>query len=140
MRQAMIFQMGGENYGLDIAKVREIMEPVPLFFVPRAPSWVEGALNRHGRIITVIDLSSFLGLTPAGRNTFNMIVILDDPLADIGFLVETRLEVVSEWEKMAAEGPSVKNKYVGDVFTSEGRIISIIDIEKIISNLDASFV
>ena len=51
LAQLCTFRIGGEDYAIDIMRVREIIHPLPITPVPRAPVFVEGvirpALRRH---------------------------------------------------------------------------------------------
>lgn len=142
MSQVMTFQFGEENYGLDITQIREIVEFIPLTPAPKAPSWVEGILNHHGRVVTVLSLSSFFDLPSRGEHALKRIAVLDDPSSDIGILLENTLEVISEWETMA-EGLGyselLKSRYVGKILSFKGRVINVIDTEKLVADLDGYF-
>jgi len=142
MNQVLIFQLGEENYGVDILKIREIAELVPLTPVPNAPNWVEGILNRHGRVATVLSLSSFFDFPSAGRNSSKKIAVIDDPSMDVGILLEDPLEVISEWETAAEISRNtefVKNRYVAGILISKGRIVNLFDINKLVNDLDSYF-
>ena len=49
--QIVVFELGDERYGLDIAAVYEIIRHQPITAVPQAPAFVEGVINLRGRII-----------------------------------------------------------------------------------------
>lgn len=141
MQQVMTFRLGEESYGLEIAKVSEIVEHTLLTLVPRAPSWVEGILNHHGRIVMVMNLSSFFEL-PAGTDALKRIAVLDSSSGDIGFLLNDPIEVVSEWEtagESAASGEFSKGKFIGRMLVSGGRVINLIDVERLAASLDEYF-
>src|SRR4030067_3342870 len=97
MQQVMTFQIGNEFYGIDIAKVSEIVEFTQLTPLPKAPVWVNGILNHHGRIATVLNLSTFFDFIPTSENNLRRIAVIDNSLMDIGVLLEGHLEVISEW-------------------------------------------
>ena len=142
MPKIMLFQLGEESYSIDIAKVREIVEFTQLTPVPRAPNWVEGILNHHGRIATVLNLSTFFDSPQGKEKTLKKIAVIDDPAMDMGILLDDPIEVISEWEmKAEVSGDSnfVKNKYIGRVIVSNGRLINVLDIDKLISDLDSYF-
>jgi len=54
--QIVVCELADEHYGLDIAKVFEIIRHQPITPVPRAPFFVKGVINLRGRIIPVVDL------------------------------------------------------------------------------------
>ncbi|RKH62681.1 chemotaxis protein CheW [Corallococcus aberystwythensis] len=61
-RQLCSFQVGDHLFGLDIARVQEILLPPPLTRVPGAPPEVAGLLNLRGQIVPAIDLRRRLDL------------------------------------------------------------------------------
>lgn len=144
MPKIMLFQLGEESYGIDIAKVREIVELIsPLTPVPKAPNWLEGILNHHGRIATVLNLSTFFDLPQGKEKAVKKIAVIDDPAMDIGILLDDPIEVISEWEmkaEISGDPEFVKNKYIGKVIVSNGRLINVLDIDKLINDLDGYFV
>jgi purine-binding chemotaxis protein CheW len=58
----LVFLLNGEQYGLEVAHVREIYPLEQLTPVPRTPDFVAGIFSARGRLISVIDLRAFLGL------------------------------------------------------------------------------
>jgi purine-binding chemotaxis protein CheW len=76
LAQLCTFRVGGEDYAIDIMRVREIIPPAPVTPVPRSPSFVEGVVRLRGDVIPVLDVRRRLGLkvTPPTRKTKYLIV------------------------------------------------------------------
>jgi purine-binding chemotaxis protein CheW len=66
--QLCTFRVGGEDYAIDIMRVREIISPLPVTPVPRAPTFLEGVFRLRGEVIPVLDVRKRFGL-PAGAST-----------------------------------------------------------------------
>jgi purine-binding chemotaxis protein CheW len=64
--QLCVFRAGDEELVLDIMRVQEIIHPLPVTKVPRAPAAIEGVVNLRGAIVPVIDVRAQLGL-PEGK-------------------------------------------------------------------------
>jgi len=60
--QIVVFRLGGEDYGIEINQVREIIRKREITPVPRQPPYVEGVINVRGTIIPVINLKKRFGL------------------------------------------------------------------------------
>ncbi len=58
----LVFELANEHYGVNVTNVREIYPLEQLTPVPRTPNFVAGVFSARGRILSVIDLSAFLGL------------------------------------------------------------------------------
>ena len=74
--QMVTFQVGAEEYGLDITAITEVIRPLKITALPRMPEFVEGVVNLRGAIIPIVDLRKRFGL-PAGtesRRTTRMLI------------------------------------------------------------------
>jgi purine-binding chemotaxis protein CheW len=74
--QLCTFRVGGEDYALDIMRVREIVRPLPITPVPRAPAFVDGVVHLRGEVIPVVEVRARFGLpaAPHGPRTRFLIV------------------------------------------------------------------
>jgi purine-binding chemotaxis protein CheW len=93
-KQVVLFELGGEIYGLDIATVREIIQLQPITKVPKAPVYVEGVINLRGKVIPVIDLRKKFGQEKAERGKNTRIVVVNIQNATLGIIVDTVTEVL----------------------------------------------
>lgn len=75
-KQYITFYLGEDLFGIDILMVREINRNLDITKIERAPYFVRGLLNLRGQIVTVLDLSSRLGLEQAPRNKSSSCIVL----------------------------------------------------------------
>jgi purine-binding chemotaxis protein CheW len=61
--QLCAFRAGDEELAVDIMRVQEIIAPLPITKVPRAPKAIEGVVNLRGAIVPVVDVRKQLGLS-----------------------------------------------------------------------------
>ena len=54
----LTFSLAGEEYGIGILKVKEIIGMMPITTVPRTPGFVKGVINLRGKVIPVVDLQA----------------------------------------------------------------------------------
>jgi purine-binding chemotaxis protein CheW len=87
-RPHLVFALGGDDYVVAIAHVRELIAAAPLTPLPGAPPWVRGIFNLRGAVVPLIDLGVKLGVgtSAATPRTSWMLVEL---------LVEHRRELVA---------------------------------------------
>src|SRR6195256_1892014 len=76
-RQLVVFQLGAELYGVEIARVHEIIRHQTVTTVPRAPIFVEGVINLRGKVIPVVDLRRRFGLPTADHTRATRIVVVE---------------------------------------------------------------
>lgn len=93
--QLCAFQVGAEEYAVDIMRVEEILPPQPLTAIPRAPAYVEGVLQLRGAVLPVVDLRKRLRgpAAPAPLRTRLLICLLGR--RRVAMAVDRVTEVVS---------------------------------------------
>ena len=92
--QFLLFRIGGDDFGLPIASVIEIV-PLPdrLTRLPNAPDFIRGVMNLRGQVVPVIDQARRFGVrTAAGKRKRAIVVRLGALLA--AFLVDSVSEVI----------------------------------------------
>ncbi|MEI7817361.1 MAG: chemotaxis protein CheW [Desulfuromonadales bacterium] len=95
-RKFLIFSLQGRLYALGLEQIAEVGDPRQLSPIPKTPACYSGALNFHGDIVAVINLSVFLDLP--GGNRPGKIIVLHQETASLAFLVDTVFRIVSEGE------------------------------------------
>lgn len=68
------FGVGDNAFGINVMKVREIIQPVEVTSVPHSHQHVEGMIKLRGEILPVISLFSFFGVEPDGSKDEKYIV------------------------------------------------------------------
>ena len=128
------------HYGINVAKVVEIIRPQPVTAMPQMPHpCVMGAFPyRDGRVVPLVDLSKYLG-TEAQANHDPKVVITEFNKVTTAFLVSgvNRIYRLS-WTDVEAPGnflqASSKNSITG-VVRLDGRIVFLLDMESIVGDL-----
>jgi purine-binding chemotaxis protein CheW len=92
--QIVVFELGDERYGLDIASVYEIIRHQPITAVPQAPAFVEGVINLRGRIIPVVDLRDRFGMASGELTKASRIVVAEAAGTRVGLVVDGVSEVL----------------------------------------------
>lgn len=94
LEQLCAFRIGGEDYAIDIMRVREIIHPLPITRVPRTPPFVVGVFRLRGEVIPLLDVRERLGLpaVESGRRTRFLVVHVAGQR--VGLVVDEVCEVV----------------------------------------------
>jgi purine-binding chemotaxis protein CheW len=92
--QIVVCELADEHYGLDIARVYEIIRHQPITPVPRAPSFVKGVINLRGRIIPVVDLRGRFGMPETEGTKETRIVVAESGSTRVGLVVDSVSEVL----------------------------------------------
>ncbi len=92
--QLCTFRIGGEDYAVDIMRVREIIHPLPITPVPRAPASVEGVVRLRGEVIPVLDVRKRLGLPASAPTRRTRFLVVNVARRRIGLVVDEVCEVI----------------------------------------------
>jgi len=92
--QLCTFRIGGEDYALDIMRVKEIIQPQPITPVPRAPAFVEGVVRLRGEVIPVVDVRKRFGLAPAPATRKTKFLVVQVAGRRLGLVVDEVCEVL----------------------------------------------
>lgn len=91
----LTFRLGGEEYGVAIGQVREVLRAPAITEVPRAPAHVLGVVTVRGEVVAVVDAHRRLGLPPGeGAGAGSRIVIVETGVGPLGLLVDGIASVV----------------------------------------------
>ncbi|OGT97494.1 MAG: chemotaxis protein CheV [Geobacteraceae bacterium GWC2_48_7] len=121
-------------YGVNVAKVREIIQKPELRSMVNSPQSVAGMMTLRDKVLPVIDLGQILGQQSAVAA--NRIVVLEFNRVVIGVLVNsvTRIYRLS-WEQIEAPHSLASGSYITGLVKMDDRIILILDFERIIAEM-----
>lgn len=94
--QFLSFVLAGEEYAVNILKVKEIIEYAELTRVPGMPPSVRGVINLRGRVVPVIDLGLRFGLAEAVITPRSCIVMVEIGTGDAATVMGIVTDAVSE--------------------------------------------
>ncbi len=90
----MVFKLGNESYGVDIAAVREVIRIQAITAIPRTPDFVRGVTNLRGKVTPVMDLAVRLGLISRGETRDSRIIVVIIGGREAGMIVDEVTEVL----------------------------------------------
>jgi purine-binding chemotaxis protein CheW len=133
----LTFVLAGEEYGLEILKVREIMGMMDTTAVPAMPDYVNGVINLRGKVIPVIDMRLKFSMVKAERNSETCIIVVDVRGNLMGVVVDKVSEVLDiraeEIEDAPNVGVTVENAFILGMAKAKGRVKILLDIDKVLS-------
>ncbi|MEJ5301127.1 MAG: chemotaxis protein CheW [Thermodesulforhabdaceae bacterium] len=141
LKSFVSFNVAGEEFAVDIMRVREVIRLPAMFPVPNAPEFVEGIIHLRGRIVPVIDLRKRLRI--AGReykpiDKFTRVIIITLEGKWTGFIVDAVSGIVRVPQDSLRSVPEVLKQQVGgEYFDSVMQIgenlIIVLNLHKILS-------
>ncbi len=139
--EVLEFMVGSQNFGINIAKVSEIMNYQPMIPVPDSPAEFEGVFTPRDKVISVIDLHKVLG-KESGNANHDLLIICNFNQMDVGFHVTSvkGIQRIS-WEDIE-KPPKISSDGTTNIATGiaklSDRIILILDFERIVSDINRS--
>lgn len=134
--QLVSFHLGGEEYGLDILKVQEIIRMQELTRVPNSARFVEGVINLRGKVIPVIGLRKRFGMEDIPHDKQTRIVVVEISGTVVGFEVDSVSEVLRIPADTVEPPPrlgTVDREYISGVGKLENRLLILLDVERLMS-------
>ncbi|MBB3471919.1 chemotaxis signal transduction protein [Sphingomonas sp. BK345] len=136
--QYVIFRLLGEDYGVPVEAVREIVRvPEQLTRVPRTPDFIEGVINLRGTVLPVIDQRRRFGLAEAARSDRQRIMVFVIQGQHVGFIVDSVSEVGRIPDAAIAAAPELageRAKVVRGIanLTTQNRMIQLLDVDGLV--------
>ena len=75
--QLVTFHIAGEEFGVDILSVQEIIRPMQITMVPHAARFIEGVINLRGKVIPVINMRTRFNMPALDRDSDTRIVVME---------------------------------------------------------------
>lgn len=133
----LTFLLDDEEYGVEILKVREIINLMDITSVPQTPEFVEGVINLRGKVIPVIDLRTKFGLQRAEYNDQTCIIVVDVGMM-MGIIVDTVREVhdipSNDIEPPPHLGGSVDTSFILGMGKVKDEVKILLDIDKVLTS------
>lgn len=143
-QQYVSFFLSGEQYGIPIMKVQEIIRHTDLTRVPQASEFIEGVLNLRGRVIPVVDLRTKFCLPLKEHDKNTRIVVVEVKGKVIGMTVDGVSEVLSinadEIDPTPQLGTRVRSEYISGMGKVGDRLMILLDIDRVLSESEQSLV
>jgi len=105
--QIVIFELGSEHFGADIAKVESIIKIQPITQLPHAPGFVEGVTNLRGKVLPVIDLRKRFSLPTQETDKNSRIIVVSVDQIEVGMIVDEVSEVLTLPEGSVEAAPPI---------------------------------
>lgn len=136
----LTFTLGGEEYGVDILKVQEIRGYENVTKIANTPEHIKGVINLRGVIVPIFDLRVKFRLSKIEYDQFTVVIILSIGSRVVGIVVDGVSDVIQlspEQVKPAPEMGEVRDtNYILGLGSTEGRMIILVDIERLMSSSD----
>lgn len=138
--ELLLFGLETEQiYGINVFKVREVLQCPFLTEVPRQTTAIKGMAHIRGETIPVLDLSEAIGRNSVPKNEQQkcFLIVAEYNKRTLAFLVRKVDRILNtHWDQIMAPPAEIGvENYLTAVFEYEGRLIEILDVEHILADL-----
>lgn len=136
--ELLLFRLDGKQlYGINVFKVKEVLQCPKLTVMPKSNRIVRGVANIRGGTIPILDLAMATGL-PGQTSLDHAFVIITEYNTKVqGFLVHSVERIVNmNWEEIHPPPKGTgRDHYLTAVTRVDNQLVEIIDVEKILSEV-----
>lgn len=144
----LTFSLAGEEYGIGILKVKEIIGMMPITIIPQTPDYIKGVINLRGKVIPVIDLRTKFMISAAEYTERTCIIVVEIAGTGrtilMGIVVDSVSEVLNiketDIEETPAFGTKLDTEYILGMAKIGNGIKILLDIDRVLSTEDIQMV
>ncbi|ACB85002.1 chemotaxis protein CheW [Natranaerobius thermophilus] len=135
-QQYIVFNLGDEEYGVEILQVQTIERMLDITRVPHAPDFVEGVTNLRGMVVPIIDLRKRLNLPEKEATDETRIITVKIDEVMVGMIVDSASDVVKVPQDAIEPPPSiiggVESTYIEGVAKLENRLLILLKLSEVL--------
>jgi purine-binding chemotaxis protein CheW len=141
-RQLVIFKIAGEEFGVDINEVKEIIRWEDVTRIPNTEQYIKGVINLRGSIVVVNDLAMKLGLPSKEVDDDTRILVVEVNDNTVGMVVDSATEVLRIEGEKVQDAPEmitsgIDQNYIDGVgVLDEKRLLTLLDLSKVMLSTD----
>ncbi len=144
----LTFNLGEQEFGIDILKIREIIGMIPIRTVPQLPPFIKGVVNLRSKVIPVMDLRLRFGMEQVDYTDRTCIIVLEHEIdaktIQMGIAVDSVSEVLpikaSTIEDTPSFGTSIDTRHILAVAKIEDGVKILLDIDHVIFGQEDQFI
>lgn len=132
----VIFTINNEEFGVEAKKILELVKYMPPFSISNNYHNACGMSVFRGKIIPIVDMRMVFGLEPVAYDHNTVTIMVESSVSDFGIIAERILDInffpITSIKTVAGFNLGEKIKYLKSIANIEGRLILLLDLEKII--------
>jgi purine-binding chemotaxis protein CheW len=143
-QEFLAFTLGAEKYGIDILKVQEIRGYDSVTRIANAPEFIKGVINLRGIIVPIVDMRIKFNLGRVEYDHQTVVIILNVAHRVVGMVVDGVSDVLTLTPDQIMPAPefgaTMTAEYLTGLGTVEGRMLILMDIEKLMTSKEMALI
>ena len=137
MFMALTFELDDEVFAVEVVHVHEVIDPLPVTFVPNADPFAPGLINARGAVIPVLDLQHRLGMERRSETQDTRFVVLETVLGEdrtkFAMVADSVHEVVELEERAIQPAPELGMKwpaeFIRGIVQRDGNLVIVLNTD-----------
>lgn len=129
------FHVGEVSYAVDIFRVREIINPLPLVDLPHAPPTIRGVADHRGAVVPIVDLRVRFGLGASERTRRTKWIVVEHGGHAVGLVVDGVSEVFGAGPGEERDVPEIqageRERGIAAVFRHRDELVFVLDVDRV---------
>ena len=138
-RELIRIGVGGQDYCVSVAAVREIRGWTPATPIPGAPDYIVGVINLRGLVLPILDLRVRLGAEAAEPGARSAVVVCEIHGRTIGLLVDAVSDILTVTAEQLQPTPEVARAgedLIDGVLAMDGWMAGLLSLERVVPDLE----
>lgn len=138
--QLVSFELDGEEYGIDVLGVREIIRLPAITRMPNTAAYVDGIINLRGAVVPIISLRRRFSLSEVEAGRSSRILVMESGPGNLtGFVVDAVSEVIRIYASEIQPPPTVASSAVAQecitgIVNHGERLLVVLELERLLGN------
>ncbi|MFC7321386.1 chemotaxis protein [Halobacillus campisalis] len=132
------FSVGDNRFGINVIKVKEILNPAPVTKIPHSHSSVEGIIEIRGDVVPVVNMANALGFAPSDHPHQDKFILAEFNQTKIVFHVHTVTQIHRiSWEDIEKPGRMYQGleKQITGIIKKDDEMLLLLDFEKVVADI-----
>lgn len=129
-------EVGSVMYALEVGRIREIVNPLPVIELPRERPFVIGVSDYRDQVVAVVDLRRLFGLAAQDETRRTKWIIIEAGGRLVGVVVDAVLDVFSSTENRQREVPVLDERHLDRGITfayrHQERLVFLLDVDRLV--------
>ncbi|MFP4330202.1 MAG: chemotaxis protein CheW [Alkalispirochaetaceae bacterium] len=146
LNQYLTFTLAGEQYAVEVGKVKEVLEYTSVTKVPRTMEFMRGVINLRGSVVPVIDLRLKFDLGQTEKTIETSIIVMEVEISGetvvLGTLADSVQEVISmdssQIEPAPTIGTTINTEFIRGIGKLDEQFVMILNIDAVFSEDELS--
>lgn len=134
-KKLVVFRLDDQQFALSLPTVERVVRIVEITFLPKAPDYIKGIINFHGKIIHVVNVRKLFTLPEREIKLSDLLIITETSMRTVALCVDSISEVIERYEEeiINSEKILLGIDYVEGIIKLDNGMVLIHDLDQFLT-------